>query len=88
MPSTNLLEIPGIGKTFVKDFARIGVMKIEDLIDQDADDLFQRLCRANDQEGHATSKNYLYVLRMAVYYAHGGRDISKLKWHAWKDVTR
>ncbi|MCU0709757.1 MAG: helix-hairpin-helix domain-containing protein [Pirellula sp.] len=67
MTKSNLLEIPGIGKTFVKDFARIDIFSISDLVD------------------HRTSKNYLYVIRMAVYYANGGRDESKLHWNAWKD---
>jgi hypothetical protein len=25
------------------------------------------------------------VIRMAVYYANGGRDEAKLQWNAWKD---
>jgi hypothetical protein len=43
------------------------------------------LVAANAAVGHATSKNYLYVIRMAVYYANGGRDPSKLRWSAWSD---
>lgn len=84
MAKSNLLEIPGIGETFVKDFARIKIDSISDLIDQNADQLFFDLCRANEMVRHKTSKNYLYVIRMAVYYANGGRDKSKLKWNAWK----
>lgn len=34
----------------------------------------ERTWSDNLQKQHATSKNYLYVLRMAVYYANGGRD--------------
>lgn len=85
MAKSDLLTIPGIGRTFVKDFSRIGVFAISDLIDQDPDELFESLRAANVAVDHKTSKNYLYVLRMAVYYANGGRDESKLKWHAWKD---
>jgi nucleotidyltransferase/DNA polymerase involved in DNA repair len=83
--SSNLIQIPGIGKTFVKDFARIGIHSINDLRDRDATTLFQDLQQANNLEDHKTSKNYLYVIRMAVYYANGGRDASKLMWNAWKD---
>jgi hypothetical protein len=85
MGKSNLTEIPGIGKTFVKDFERINIFSINDLVEQNADELFRDLCHANQMVAHKTSKNYLYVIRMAVYYANGGRDESKLKWHAWKD---
>jgi hypothetical protein len=85
MPKSDLKEIPGIGDTFVHDFARIDVSVIGDLIGRDAEQLYRALCRANEKVDHKTSKNYLYVIRMAVYYANGGRDKSKLKWNAWKD---
>jgi hypothetical protein len=82
---SDLIQIPGIGKTFVKDFARIDVHCVSDLQHRDAGELYQLLCNANDAVDHKTSKNYLYVMRMAVYYANGGRDTSKLTWNAWKD---
>jgi hypothetical protein len=85
MTKSDLLTIPGIGKVFVTDFARININSMQDLIDQDAEKLFSDLRVANEGLGHKTSKNYLYVIRMAVYYANGGRDESKLKWSAWKD---
>jgi hypothetical protein len=85
MAASDLLEIPGIGKTFVKDFARIGIHSIDDLIHQDPEQLYLDLCDANAKVDHKTSKNYLYVIRMAVYYANGGRDKAKLKWSVWKD---
>jgi nucleotidyltransferase/DNA polymerase involved in DNA repair len=85
MAKSDLLTIPGIGRTFVQDFARIGVVSISDLVGRDPDQLYDALRDANDAVDHKTSKNYLYVLRMAVYYAEGGRDESKLKWNAWKD---
>lgn len=80
----DLKSIPGIGRTFQKDFQRIGIEAVEQLIGQDADELFERLCEVNKREDHATSRNYLYVIRMAVYYANGGLDDEKLKWHYWK----
>jgi predicted RecB family nuclease len=85
MAKSDLLLIPGIGKTFVKDFARLNVVSIADLANKKPEALFARLIKENDQEEHATSKNYLYVIRMAIYYANGGREESKLKWNAWKD---
>lgn len=85
MPS-DLQEIPGIGRTFVKDFARIGVTRVEQLRGKSAERLFDKLTKANADVGHPTSKNYLYVIRMAVYYADGGRDGDKLRWNAWTDA--
>lgn len=81
----DLIEIPGIGKTFAKDFARIGILSQADLVGKTAEDLFQQLVEANQQVHHKTSKNYLYVIRMAIYYAEGGRDSARLKWHYWKE---
>jgi hypothetical protein len=82
----DLASIPGIGKTFVKDFARIGVTRTSELRGRDPAALFDELVRANERERHATSKNYFYVIRMAVYYANGGRDPEKLRWNAWTDA--
>jgi predicted RecB family nuclease len=82
---SDLLSIPGIGKTFVNDFSRIGITTVADLKGVDPDILFAKLVAANKKVGHATSKNYLYVIRMAVYVANGGADQAKLKWSAWKD---
>ena len=85
---TDLTNIPGIGRTFTKDFARIGVTHIADLRHQDPQVLFEALVEANAHEAHATSKNYLYIFRMAVYYANGGREPGKLRWNAWKSSQR
>ncbi len=82
---TDLLEIPGIGQTFVNDFSRINIYSIDDLVGKNPKELFDELCKENNKENHKTSKNYLYVIRMAVYYADGGRESEKLKWSAWKD---
>jgi Pathogenicity locus len=82
---TKLTTIPGIGKTFEKDFARLGVTSIEELRNAVPEELFARLTFINTGDHHKTSKNYLYVIRMVVYYAGGGRDPSKLKWSAWTD---
>ena len=82
---SDLLEIPGIGKTFTRDFARLGIWSQGDLVGQVAEDLFQQLVEVNRLERHKPSKNYLYVIRMAIYYAEGGRDPERLKWSAWKE---
>lgn len=82
----HLRAIPGIGRTFEHDFARIGITRIAQLRGRSPERLFRKLADTNAQEGHPTSKNYLYVIRMAVYYADGGRDPEKLRWNAWKDA--
>jgi hypothetical protein len=82
---TKLTTIPGIGKTFEKDFARIGISEIEQLQSASAEEIFARLTLINTADHHKTSKNYLYVIRMVAYYANGGRDCEKLKWSAWKE---
>ena len=63
MAKSNLLEIPGIGKTFARDFARINIFSISELADQNADELFLDLCRAHEMVDHKIRKNYLYVIR-------------------------
>jgi Pathogenicity locus len=85
---SKLTVIPGIGKTFERDFARIGIHCVEQLAGGDADALYAALVAANDAVDHATSKNYLYVIRMSVYYAGGGRDPTRLTWSAWKDSRK
>jgi hypothetical protein len=82
---SDLLNIPGIGKTFVKDFARIDIYQIKDLRGKKPERLFKKLEEVNNKLGHKTSKNYLYVIRLAVYFANGGTEASKLIWSAWKD---
>ncbi len=84
--NADLKVIPGIGKTFVNDFLRIGIREIKDLKNKSPEILFKKLQMENEKLGHKTSKNYLYILRMAVYYAGGGRDPEKLKWNVWKEL--
>jgi hypothetical protein len=85
MPETKITIIPGIGKTFQNDFARIGLHFVEDFESKVTEDVFADLTTANQRENHKTSKNYLYVIRMIIYYAKGGREPDKLKWNAWKN---
>jgi Pathogenicity locus len=84
MSETLITTIPGIGKIFAKDFARIGLYFVEDFESKVAEEIYQALYEVNEKENHSTSKNYLYVIRMIIYYAQGGRDVEKLKWNYWK----
>jgi predicted ATP-binding protein involved in virulence len=85
MSETLLITVPGIGKTLVKDFARIGLYFVEDFETKIAEEVFQALYEVNELENHSTSKNYLYVIRMLIYYANDGREDEKIKWNYWKD---
>jgi hypothetical protein len=85
MAETLLKTVPGIGKTLVKDFARIGLYFVEDFETKVAEEVFENLHQVNLKENHKTSKNYLYVIRMLIYYAGGGRDPEKIKWSCWKN---
>jgi len=85
MSELKITTIKGIGKTFEKDFARIGYYFIDDFEGKTAEEIFLSLKNVNDKVNHKTSKNYLYVIRMIIYYAEGGRDASKLIWSYWKD---
>jgi hypothetical protein len=60
----DLLQIPGIGKTFLADLSRISVRSINQLSGKSSELLFKKLKQKNEAESHDTSKNYLYVLRM------------------------
>lgn len=48
---SELLAIPGIGKTFAEDFARIGVTKLSQIKGKDPSALFAKLERANTRLG-------------------------------------
>ncbi|QPH53410.1 helix-hairpin-helix domain-containing protein [Pontivivens ytuae] len=78
-------DIPGVGLTFQKDLARICIDNVEQLAGRDPGVLFGMLLNANLEEERETHRNYLYMLRMCVYYADGGRDPELLKWSAWSD---
>jgi Pathogenicity locus len=84
MSETLITIIPGIGKTFAQDFARIGYHFIEDFEGKNVEVIFSLLVTVNEKENHKTSKSYLYVIRMICYYANGGRETEKLKWSYWK----
>lgn len=56
MPKTAVTSIPGIGKTFAKDFARIDMHCIEDFQKKQADSVFEALATANQQDNHKTNK--------------------------------
>lgn len=76
-------HVPGVGKSIAVDLWNLGLRSIQDLKDQDAQYLYDRLCIL--QGGHV-DRCMLYVLRCAVYYASNeNHDAELLKWWNWKD---
>ncbi len=78
-----LEQIPGVGKKIAHYMRSIGINCVEDLKDQKAEQLYQRLC---DFKASPVDRCMLYVFRSAVYYAENIRhDPELLKWWNWKD---
>ncbi len=83
--TSELEQIPGVGKSIAQDLQNLGIQSIQDLKDQDPEALYQRLCI---YQGQAVDRCMLYVFRCAVYYASSDRpEPELLKWWNWKDKT-
>lgn len=80
-----LQSIPGVGPRTAEDLRALGIQGVDDLVGQDPERLFARLCAV--QGGRADRCN-LYVYRCAVYFAEGGRASELLEWWSWKDAAR
>jgi hypothetical protein len=79
----DLLEIPGIGKSIKKDLEKLGIQCVEDLKNNNAQKLYEKLCEI---EGKKLDPCLLYTFRCAVYYASNkNHDNHKLKWWYWKN---
>ena len=80
-----LSTIPGVGKSIATDLINIGILRVEDLVDQDPEQLYHR---SNQHAGSVQDRCLLYVFRCAVYYASTppvDRKSEKLKWWNWKN---
>jgi hypothetical protein len=78
-----LMNIPGIGKKMAEDLRLLGIKDQQDLVGQDPELLYERLCAV---KGFQVDRCVLYVFRCAVYYAtEKQQDPEKLKWWNWKD---
>jgi hypothetical protein len=83
--TTELMQIPGVGKSIARDLEEIGIRTVGDLKDKDPEVLYQL---SNERAGHVQDRCLLYVFRCAVYYAstaESSRRMEKLKWWNWKD---
>jgi hypothetical protein len=81
---TDLREIPGVGPNIETHIKRLGYRMMGELVGQNAEEMYARDCA---MEGAALDRCLLYVYRLAVYYAEGGREPEKLKWWSWKDIA-
>ena len=78
-----LQVVPGIGPSIANDLHRIGITRVAQLKNADAQQLFERV---NLDQGVVMDRCLLYVFRCAVYYASNSHhQTPKLKWWNWKD---
>lgn len=76
-------QIPGVGEAIAQDFWDIGIHSVDQLKDQSAEQLYQKLCSF---KASPVDKCMLYVFRCAVYYASNTKHNPQLlKWWNWKD---
>ncbi len=78
-----LMGIPGVGRSVADDLIQMGIKKVNDLKDKDADRLYHK---SNREAGVVQDKRLLYTFRCAIYFASNTtHDEEKLKWSNWKD---
>ncbi|MCG8483048.1 MAG: helix-hairpin-helix domain-containing protein [Clostridia bacterium] len=78
-----LLTIPGVGKSIMRDMHKLGIYKIEDLKGKNPDEMYDLL---SSLQGNHLDRCMLYVFRCAVYYAENDQhEPELLKWWNWKE---
>ena len=78
-----LRVLSGVGERMAAELIRIGIRRVEDLVDRDPEELYLLLCEAR---GRPVDRCVLYVFRCIVYYATASpHDPELLKWWNWKD---
>ena len=77
----DLIRIPGVGKETKKDLLSLGYYKVEDLVGEDPDAMYERQCQI---EKCQVDRCVLYVYRCAVAFA---KDPTRndLRWWNFKD---
>ncbi len=81
----DLQRIPGVGKSIARDFYQQGFRSVEQLRGCEPDALYQRQC---ELQGCHVDRCWLYVARLAVYFAQTPveeQEKDKLLWWNWKD---
>lgn len=80
---TDLIKIPGVGKSIKEDLIRMGYTNAQMLVDKNPAFLYEKLCAI---KGFQVDRCMLYVFRCAVYYASNTtHDATLLKWWNWKE---
>ncbi|HMS24340.1 MAG TPA: helix-hairpin-helix domain-containing protein [Acidimicrobiia bacterium] len=69
---TELLTIPYIGKAMVRDFDRLGIHSVEDLVGQSHQELYDRLCVLTKSKHDPC---VLDTFEMAVHFAQTGESL-------------
>lgn len=83
LASTDLEQIPGVGKNIAQDLRDIGVGSVDELKGEKADQLYKKVC---DFKASPVDRCMLYVIRCAIYYASNTKhDPELLEWWNWKD---
>jgi hypothetical protein len=75
--------IPTVGPRLAEVFMELDYADIDALRGENPQDMYDRLI---SQRGEHVDRCVLYVFRLAVYYAAGGRDPQRLRWWDWKDT--
>jgi Pathogenicity locus len=83
----DLQTIPGVGPAIADKLLGLGISRVTDLCERDAEDLYAELCT---QAGQHVDRCVLYVFRCAIWFAQHDagehqRHPEKLKWWHWKD---
>ena len=80
--TTNLTQIPGIGKRMSEHLVNAGYSTMESLKGQKPEEIYTRAVLGGMMEDRCA----LYQFRLCVAYAEGTiTDPEKLKWYNWKD---
>ncbi|KQC13310.1 MAG: hypothetical protein APR63_08970 [Desulfuromonas sp. SDB] len=80
---SDLLNIPGVGKSISRDLREVGIKKISDLKEKNPDELYRKLCSIRNAK---IDRCVLYVFRCAVYFASNQQHQPELlRWWNWKD---
>ncbi|MDR0839968.1 MAG: helix-hairpin-helix domain-containing protein [Christensenellaceae bacterium] len=83
-PTSNLTNIPGIGKNMAQHLICAGYPDIASLKGQNPEEVYAKDCLA---QGVQVDRCALYCYRLAVYYADndGRLPPNKQNWWDWKD---
>ena len=83
MTKSDLQRIPGIGPSLAEDLQDLGFERVDELVDEDPEELFEDLSRLR---GVRQDRCVLYVFRCAVHFAENPECDDELrKWWNWKD---